>query len=53
MKTCPACQQAQGLNKRVCPYCGHKFISAITWVVVMVIVFVAIAGVMLIQTNGR
>ena len=53
MKTCPACQQEMALNVRDCPFCGHKFISATAWVVVMAIVFVAIAAVMLFYTSGR
>jgi hypothetical protein len=51
MKTCPACQQTLGLHLRVCPYCGHRFMSATAWVLVMAIVFVVIAGVLLFQTR--
>jgi|HubBroStandDraft_6_1064221.scaffolds.fasta_scaffold107054_1 uncharacterized membrane protein len=53
MKTCPACQQASALNVRACPFCGHKFISPLVWVVVVALVFVVMAGVLLMQTRSR
>lgn len=52
MKTCPVCQQALRLNVPVCPYCGHKFISAIVWILLMAIAFVVIAGVLLLLTRS-
>jgi RNA polymerase subunit RPABC4/transcription elongation factor Spt4 len=53
MKTCPACQQNVDLNKRLCPYCGHKFIAATPWVLPIVIVFVILAGVLLFVTSSK
>jgi len=53
MKTCPACQQGLNLNVRACPYCGHRFIAATAWVLLMAIVFVIIAGVLLFETSGK
>jgi RNA polymerase subunit RPABC4/transcription elongation factor Spt4 len=52
MKTCPVCQQALRLNVPVCPYCGHKFIAAIVWILLMAIAFVVIAGVLLFLTRS-
>lgn len=51
MKTCPACQQNVGLNMRVCPHCGHRFIPAIVWVSIMVFVLVVIASVLVFQAG--
>jgi hypothetical protein len=40
------------LNVPVCPYCGHKFISAIVWILLMAIAFVVIPGVLLFLTRS-
>ncbi len=53
MKTCPACQENVGLQVRVCPYCGHRFIAATRWVLLIVIVLVILAGVLLFVTRSH
>ena len=53
MKTCPACEQNVGLNVRVCPYCGHRFIPAIAWILLIAIVFLVIAAILLFQIRGK
>jgi hypothetical protein len=44
MKICPACQQSVGLNLRDCPHCGHRFIPAIAWICILVVLFVALVA---------
>jgi hypothetical protein len=53
MKTCPACQQDVALNKRVCPHCGHRFISAIVWVGFLFTVFVLLMCALMFLTRGK
>jgi hypothetical protein len=50
MKTCPACQHTVNLNLRVCPRCGHRFLSAVVWVSLIAIALFVLLGVLLLQT---
>lgn len=53
MKICPVCQQAVGLNARVCAYCGHRFLSPLVGISLLAIALLILIGVLLFRTSSR